>query len=171
MEVGTQAESCPCNGNGEHDFSEPFTIHMDASHCQTGGMISQDKEPMTFYSRKLASTRTHNTMTECEILYMVEPLKDYCNILLRHKIEVFTNHQNPVCKPINTECVMRWCLILEEFGPPLTHIKGENIVITATLSRLDTTGNKSTATAFVSDQEDFQRTFPLRCANRTGTTP
>ena len=41
-----------------------------------------------------------------------------------HEIEVFTDHKNLVYKTFNTECVMRWHLIIEEFGPKLTYIIG-----------------------------------------------
>jgi hypothetical protein len=32
---------------------------------------------------------------------------------------------------------MRWCLILEEYGPELRYIKGESNVVADALSRLD----------------------------------
>ena len=37
---------------------------------------------------------------------------------------------------------MCWCLILEEFGPELKYIKGENNVVTDALSILDISDNK-----------------------------
>ena len=35
------------------DFNKPFNIHTDASHKQLGAVISQDDQPLAFYSRKL----------------------------------------------------------------------------------------------------------------------
>jgi hypothetical protein len=32
---------------------------------------------------------------------------------------------------------MRWCLLIEEFGPELRHIKGKHNLIADALSRLD----------------------------------
>jgi hypothetical protein len=119
------------------DFSKPFTIHMDASHHQLGGVISQDGKPMAFHSRKLTDVQTRYTTTECELLSIAETLKEYHNIMLGHKIEVYTDHKNLVYKHFDTERVMHWCLILEEFGPTLTHTKGEHNVVADTLSRLD----------------------------------
>jgi hypothetical protein len=107
------------------DFSEPFTIHMDASHYQLGGVISYDRKPIAFYSRKLADAQTRYTTTAHELLSKVETLNEYCNILLGHKIEVFTDHKNLVREHFNTEHVMHWHLILEEFGPTLTYVKEE----------------------------------------------
>ena len=37
---------------------------------------------------------------------------------------------------------MRWLLILEEFGPELKYIKGENNVVAETLSRLEKSPNQ-----------------------------
>jgi hypothetical protein len=90
------------------DFSKPFAIHTDASHYQLGGVISQDGKPIAFYSRKLTDAQTHYTTTERELLSIVETLKEYRNILLGHKIEIFTDHKNLVYKHFNAECVMRW---------------------------------------------------------------
>ena len=99
------------------DFSKPFEIHTDASHYQLGSVISQDGKPIAFYSRKLNPAQTRYTTTERELLSIVETLKEYRNILLGQQIEVFTDHKNLVYKTFNTECVMRWRLIIEEFGP------------------------------------------------------
>ena len=41
----------------------------------------------------------------------------------------------------NTEHVMRWRLTLEEFGPELKYIKGENNVVADTLSCLEKSNN------------------------------
>ena len=108
------------------DFSKTFVIHTDASHYQLGGVISQDGKPLAFYSRKLNDAQTRYTTTERELLSIVETLKSYRNILLGHNIVVHTDHKNLVYKTFNTERVMRWQLIIEEFGPELRYIKGQH---------------------------------------------
>ena len=70
------------------DFSKPFEIHTDASHCQLGAVISQNGKPIAFYSRKLNPAQTRYTATERELLSIVETLKDYRNILLGQEIKV-----------------------------------------------------------------------------------
>ena len=108
------------------DFNKPFQIHTDASHYQLGAVVSQEGKPIAFYSRKLNPAQTRYTAAERELLSIVETLKEYRNILLGQTIEVFTDHKNLVYKHFNTERVMRWRLLLEEFGPQLTYIKGAN---------------------------------------------
>ena len=94
------------------NFEQPFEIHTDASHYQLGAVISQNGKPIAFYSRKLNDAQTRYTTTERELLSIVETLKEYRNILLGHRIKVYTDHKNLVYKHFNTERVMRWRLIL-----------------------------------------------------------
>jgi hypothetical protein len=84
--------------------------------------------------------------------------------LLGHQIEVFTDHKNLFYKHFNTERVMRWRLILEEFGPTLTYIKGENNVLADTLSQLDLTEEEFSSDAFAGNQDDSPEEFPFSYA-------
>ncbi len=121
------------------NFTKPFNIHTDASHTQLGAVISQEGKTIDFYSRKLAPAQTRYTTTERELLSIVETLKEFRNILLGQKIRVYTDHQNLTYKNFNTERVMRWRLILEEYGPELHYIKGTHNVVADALSRLPLT--------------------------------
>jgi len=147
------------------DFSKPFQIHTDASHYQLGAVISQDNKPIAFYSRKLNPAQTRCTTTERELLSIVETLKEHRNILLGHEIEVFTDHQNLVCKTFNTERVMRWRLLIEEFGPKLTYIKGTHNVVADYLSRMGIDPEELSMDAFALDDDDPVPDFPLSFPN------
>ena len=50
---------------------------------------------------------------------------------------MYCDHKNLTYKNFNTERVMRWRLLIEEFGADLTYIKGENNIVADALSRLD----------------------------------
>ena len=118
------------------DFNQPFIIHTDASHLQLGAVISQNGKPIAFYSRKLNPAQTRYTTTERELLAIVETLKEFRNILLGQQITVYTDHLNLTHKNFNVERVMRWRLILEEFGLDLQYTKGETNIVADALSRL-----------------------------------
>ena len=118
------------------DFSKPFEIHTDASKYQLGAVISQEGQPIAFYSRKLTSAQLNYTTTEKELLAIVETLKEFRNILMGHTIIVYTDHKNLTYKVFNTERVMRWRLICEEFGATLHYIKGSHNIVADGLSRL-----------------------------------
>ena len=143
------------------DFNKPFVIHTDASHYQLGAVISQNGKPIAFYSRKLNPAQTRYTTTERELLSIVETLKEYRNILLGQQIEVFTDHKNLVYKTFNTERVMRWRLIIEEYGPKLTYIKGESNVVADALSRMRLSDKDFSQEAFAGDNDGELPTFPL----------
>ena len=83
------------------------------------------------------SAQKNYTVTEKELLSIVETLKEFRNILLGMQITVYTDHKNLTYKNFNTERVMRWRLVLEEFGPELVYLKGESNVVADALSRLD----------------------------------
>ena len=88
------------------------------------------------------SAQQNYTTTEKELLYIVATLKDFHNILLGNQMTVYTDHKNLTYKMFNTERVMRWRLILEEFGPKLKYIKVENNVVVEALSRLEMSDNQ-----------------------------
>ena len=152
------------------DFNEEFVIHTDASHTQLGAVISQRGKPIAFYSRKLKPEQTRYTTTERELLSIVETLKEFRNILLGQKLIVYTDHKNLTCNNFNTERVMRWRLILEEYGPELRYIKGEANVVADALSRLDMLADhpvseEDVAEMFAADDMIWSKEFPLSYAN------
>ena len=71
------------------------------------------------------------------MLSIVETLKEFRNILLGQQIRVYTDHKNLTYKQFNTDRVMRWRLIIEEFSPELIYIQGERNIVADALSRLD----------------------------------
>jgi hypothetical protein len=83
------------------------------------------------------SAQQNYTVTEKELLSIVATLKEFRNILLGQQITVFTDHKNLTCKNFNIERVMRWRLVLEEFGPDPQCIKGKRNVVADALSRLE----------------------------------
>ena len=119
------------------DFNQPFHIHTDASHLQLGAVISQNGRPIAFYSRKLTPPQTRYTVTEKELLSIVETLKQFRNILLGQQIVVHTDHLNLTYQTYNSDRVMRWRLFIEEYTPDLKYIKGEKNVVADALSRLE----------------------------------
>jgi transposase InsO family protein len=119
------------------DFSKVFEIHTDASHYQLGSVISQGGKPIAFYSRKLSDTQTRYTTTERELLSIVETLKEFRSILLGQRITVYTDHKNLTYTTQNTERVLRWRLLIEEFNPKLVYLEGHKNIVADTLSRND----------------------------------
>ena len=120
------------------DFNKKFTIHTDASDFQLGAVIMQENKPLAFFSRKLTSAQRNYTTTEKELLSVVETLKEFRNILLGYKIEVFTDHKNLTYE--STECssqrAQRWRGVIQEFDIEFKFIAGEANKVADAISRL-----------------------------------
>ncbi|POM79318.1 Retrovirus Polyprotein [Phytophthora palmivora] len=124
------------------DYNLPFEVYTDASSYQLGGVVSQDGKPLAFYSRKLTAAQKNYSVMEQELLSIVEILKEFRTMLFGQRITVFTDHKNLSCSNFTSGRVMRWRLIIEEFGPIIRYIKGAVNTAADALSRLpQTTGH------------------------------
>ena len=63
------------------DFSKPFDIYTDASTNQLGAVITQDNRPIAFFSQKLSNAQSKYTVTEFELLAIVETLQEFNGML------------------------------------------------------------------------------------------
>jgi hypothetical protein len=88
------------------------------------------------------------------------------------RINIYTDHKNLTCKNFNTERVMRWHLILKEYGPELHYIKGESNVVADAPSRLDMLADhpvseEEVAEMFPADSDTgtWAKAFPLAYSN------
>jgi len=115
---------------------------------------------MAFCSRKLNPAQTRCTTAKTELPSVAETLKEHWNMLLGQQIEVFTDHKNLVHKHFNTERVVQWRLLSEEFGLKLTCVKGVNNIIADAPSRLDTAEEEFSAKAFASEPVNEEEEFP-----------
>jgi hypothetical protein len=148
------------------DFNAPFQTHTDACKTQIGAVASQNGKPIAFCSRKMNSAQQNCTVTEKELLSIVATLKEFRNIPLGQQMTASADHKNLTHKNFNAERVMRWRLVLEEFGPDLQHIKGERNVVANALSRLEIDDEQeifNISECFGYDDDDLPPTsFPLR---------
>ena len=120
------------------DFTKAFDVHTDSSDYQLGGVVSQGQKPIAFFSRKLNSAQRNYTVTEKELLAIVETLKEFRYILYGHKIIVHTDHKNLCSTTAQHEGqrVMRQRLVMEEFGIEIKYIEGSKNNTADALSRL-----------------------------------
>jgi hypothetical protein len=59
------------------NFNKSFNKHTDNSHEHLSAVISKDKCPIAFYSRKLNPAQKRCTTTEQELLLIIELLKEF----------------------------------------------------------------------------------------------
>ncbi len=97
-------------------------------------------------------------------------LKEFCNILLGQQVVVHTDHLNLTHKQFNTDRVIRWHLILEEYGVSLTYVKGTTNIVADALSRLSgledlnfhtLVSDTDLANLFLNERADDALIYPL----------
>ena len=74
------------------DFSEVFEIYTDASSRQLGAVITQKERPIAFFSWKLYAAQQKYSVTELELLSIIEMLKEFRGMLWGQRIKVYTDH-------------------------------------------------------------------------------
>ena len=102
-------------------------------------MITQDNRPIAFFSRKLSKTQQKYSVTEIELLAIVETLKEFKGMLWGQNIMVYTDHKNLTrdALGLTSDRVYRWRLLLEEYAPQIIYIKGIHNTVADAVSRLD----------------------------------
>ena len=122
------------------DYSKEFEIYTDALTKQLGAVITQGNRPIGFFNRKLTGMQQHYSVTKIEILAIVETLQEFKGILWGQRLVVFIDHKNLIqdALGLTSDCVYRWRLLLEEYGPEVVHIKGSHNTVADAISRLDT---------------------------------
>ena len=107
------------------DYTKVFEVYTDASSTQLGAVITQENRPIAFFSRKLSSTQQKYSVTEIELLAIVETLKEFKGMLWGQPIKIYKDQKNLItdAKGLTSDRVYRWRLILEEYGPEIVYIK------------------------------------------------
>jgi hypothetical protein len=108
------------------DFTKPFDIYTDASTKQLGAVITQDNRPIAFFSRKLSGAQSKYTVTELELLAIVETLKEFNGMLWGQRINVYTDHKNLTRDGLGmtSDRVAGCRILLKEYAPEIIYIKG-----------------------------------------------
>ena len=121
------------------DYNSCFDIYTDASTKQLGAVITQHNRPIAFFSRKLSVTQSKYSVTEIELLAIVETLKEFKGMLWGQPIKVFTDHKNLTrdALGLTSDRVYRWRLLLEEYAPDIVYIKGVHNTVADAISRLE----------------------------------
>eukprot|EP00804_Cyclotella_cryptica_P024252 CCRYP_012531-RA/>CCRYP_012531-RA protein AED:0.27 eAED:0.36 QI:0/0/0/1/0/0/2/0/417 len=88
---------------------------------------------------KIVCNATKIQRDQIELLAIVETLKEFKGMLWGQTIKVYTDHKNLIqdALGLTSDCVYRWRLLLEEYGPKIMHIKGIHNTVAVAISRLD----------------------------------
>jgi hypothetical protein len=84
--------------------------------------ITQRNRPIALFSRKLSATQQKYSVTEIELLVIVEMLKEFKGILWRQVIKVYTDHKNLIQDALGLTLYC-WRLLYDEYDPKIIHTK------------------------------------------------
>ena len=87
-------------------------------------IIIQKDKYIDSYSRELTDAQQQYIVKEKELLSIVETLRGFRKILLGQKLRLYTDHNTIICRYFNTDRLLWWWLILEEYGLDIEYIKG-----------------------------------------------
>jgi hypothetical protein len=151
------------------DHNKQFNIYTDASDCQLGTCIIQERRLVAYFSHKLTKSQQNYTTMEKELLSIVAPLEEFCGMLLGADNHVFTDHKNLTFNTLKTQCMLCWHKRIEKFSPMLHYIKGPHNILDDNLSRLHrlvtpaqiTEGKKLIEPTEVSSNEEEDKVYLL----------
>ena len=76
------------------DCSKKFQVITDRSNTQLGAVITQNNRHIAFFSWKLTEAQQKYSVTEIELLAIVETLKEFKCMVWGQQIIVYNDHEN-----------------------------------------------------------------------------
>ena len=97
------------------DWKLTFMVHTNSHDKQVGAVISQNNKHVDFLSRRLSKPQRNYTMTDEELIVIVECLKKSRGIIFGYEINVFSDYNNLLYAATLSEYqrVICWRLIIK----------------------------------------------------------
>ena len=126
-----------------HESEDPVYLVTDARLVEIGAWIGQgpprEIRPAKFYTKKFSPTQMHYLTYDKELLAIICGLQHFRSQLVGYKVIILTDH-----KPLTsfmkqdqeTERKHKYQEILSQFDHEIRHVKGEENILSDTLSRI-----------------------------------
>lgn len=137
------------------DFSQQFTLTVDASRAGCGAVLSQSNRPIAFASKSFNRAESNKSTIEQELIAMHWSIKHFRHYLYGTHFIVQSDHK-PLVYLYNlkdpSSKLTRLRLELSEYNFTVEHIKGKSNVVADALSRIHIDDIRTSATR----DTDFQ---------------
>ncbi|GAU31857.1 hypothetical protein TSUD_114680 [Trifolium subterraneum] len=120
------------------DFSKPFILETDASGTGIGAILSQDKHPIAYFSKKLNTSMQHKSAYVRELYAVTEAMAKFRHYILGHKFIIRTDQQSLKAltdQTIQTPEQQKWLHKFLGFDFTIEYKPGKDNVAADALSR------------------------------------
>ena len=106
------------------DFTKVFEITCDASSVGIGGVLSQEKHPVAYFSEKLNDAKQRYSTYDKEFYAVVQALRYWRHYLLPQEFVIYSDHE--ALKYLNSQKKLnsrhgRWVEFLQNYTYVLKH--------------------------------------------------
>jgi hypothetical protein len=120
------------------DFNKTFELECDASGIGLGGVLLQERKPVTYFSEKLSGPVLNYSTYENELYALVRCLETWQHYLWLKEYVIHSDHES--LKHIRSQGKLnhrhaKWVEFIESFTYVIKHKKGKENVIADALSR------------------------------------
>lgn len=125
---------------GIPNFDQTFDVTTDASGTAVGAVLSQQKHPIAFFSRKLCPRMRSASAYEREMFAVTAAVKKWRHYLLGRHFRIFTDHRSLkelLTQTIQTPTQHKWLTKLLGFDYEIVYTPGSTNVVADALSRVD----------------------------------
>uniref|UniRef100_A0A2N9IC59 Reverse transcriptase n=1 Tax=Fagus sylvatica TaxID=28930 RepID=A0A2N9IC59_FAGSY len=122
------------------DFTKLFEVECDASGVGIGGVLSQERHPIAYFSEKLNDAKLKYSTYDKEFYAVVQALRHWCHYLLPKEFVIYSDHD--ALRHLNSQKKLNfrhasWVEYLQRYFFALKHKAGIENKAADALSRQD----------------------------------
>lgn len=122
------------------DFEQHFEVTTDASNTAIGTVLSQNSQPLAFFSKKLCLRLSSSSTYVRELYALTEAIKKWRQYLLGSTFKIYTDHKslkNLMTQTIQTPEQQKWLTKLVGYSYEIHYKPGKENVVGDALSRVN----------------------------------
>jgi hypothetical protein len=109
------------------DFTKLFEVECDASGLGIGGVLSQERHPIAYFSEKLNDAKLRYSTYDKEFYAVVQALRHWCHYLLPKEFVIYSDHD--ALRHLNSQKKLNfrhasWVEYLQRYSFALKHKAG-----------------------------------------------